>query len=163
MRLFFGVLLAVVSACALNWGFFVQHGVAASLPPLSVRRPLRSLRALFTSGRWLLGYAVGIGGWGLYIVALSLAPLSIVQAASGGGIGVLGFLVFRARRERPSRREGVGVAAAMAGLALLGVSLIHQSSSPHPVPALGEHTDRVLGELGITQDEVAQLRAAGAI
>src|SRR4051812_13517160 len=32
-----------------------------------------------------------------------------------------------------------------------------------PVPALGEHTDRVLGELGITQDEVAQLRAAGAI
>jgi len=137
MRLFFGVLLAVVSACALNWGFFVQHGVAASLPPLSVRRPLRSLRALFTSGRWLLGYAVGIGGWGLYIVALSLAPLSIVQAASGGGIGVLGFLVFRARRERPSRREGVGVAAAMAGLALLGVSLIHQSSSPHPVPALG--------------------------
>jgi len=137
MRLFFGVLLAVVSACALNWGFFVQHGVAASLPPLSVRRPLRSLRALFTSGRWLLGYAVGIGGWGLYIVALSLAPLSIVQAASGGGIGVLAFLVFRARRERPSRREGVGVAAAMAGLALLGVSLIHQSSSPHPVPALG--------------------------
>ena len=137
MRLFFGVLLAVASACALNWGFFVQHGVAASLPPLSVRRPLRSLRALFTSGRWLLGYAVGIGGWGLYIVALSLAPLSIVQAASGGGIGVLGFLVFRARRERPSRREGVGVAAAMAGLALLGVSLIHQSSSPHPVPALG--------------------------
>ena len=137
MRLFFGVLLAVVSACALNWGFFVQHGVAASLPPLSVRRPLRSLRALFTSGRWLLGYAVGIGGWGLYIVALSLAPLSIVQAASGGGIGVLGFLVFRARRERPSRRQGVGVAAAMAGLALLGVSLIHQSSSPHPVPALG--------------------------
>jgi len=137
MRLFFGVLLAVASACALNWGFFVQHGVAASLPPLSVRRPLRSLRALFTSGRWLLGYAVGIGGWGLYIVALSLAPLSIVQAASGGGIGVLAFLVFRARRERPSRREGVGVAAAMAGLALLGVSLIHQSSSPHPVPALG--------------------------
>jgi len=137
MRLSFGVLLAVVSACALNWGFFLQHGVAASLPPLSVRRPLRSLRALFTSGRWLLGYAVGIGGWGLYIVALSLAPLSIVQAASGGGIGVLAFLVFRARRDPPSRREGAGVAAAMAGLGLLGVSLIHQSSSPHPVPALG--------------------------
>jgi len=132
-----GVALAIASACALNWAFFVQHGAASSLPPLSIRRPLRSLRALFTSGRWLLGYGVGLGGWGLYIVALSMAPLSIVQAASGGGIGVLAFLVFRARAERPSRRESAGVVAAIGGLVLLGISLIHQSSSHHSVPALG--------------------------
>ena len=137
MKLVAGLFLAIASACALNWGFFVQHAVAAELPPLSVRRPVRSLRGLFGSGRWLLGYAVGIGGWGLYIVALSLAPLSIVQAASGGGIGVLAFLVFRARRETPSRREAAGVAAAMAGLVLLGVSLIHRASSSRAVPALG--------------------------
>ena len=137
MKLMFGVALAIASACALNWAFFVQHGAAASLPPLGIRRPLRSLRALFTSGRWLPGYSVGLGGWGLYIVALSMAPLSIVQAASGGGIGVLAFLVFRARRERPSRRESAGVLAAISGLVLLGISLIHQSSSPRPVPALG--------------------------
>jgi hypothetical protein len=137
MRLVAGLLFAIASACALNWGFFVQHGVAAELPALSIRRPVRSLRALFGSARWLLGYLVGIGGWGLYIIALSLAPLSIVQAASGGGIGVLALLVFRARRETPSRREAAGVAAAMAGLVLLGLSLIHYSSSPRSVPALG--------------------------
>jgi crotonobetainyl-CoA:carnitine CoA-transferase CaiB-like acyl-CoA transferase len=32
-----------------------------------------------------------------------------------------------------------------------------------PVPALGEHTDRILAELGITGAEVAHLRAAGAV
>jgi hypothetical protein len=137
VKLAAGLALAIASACALNWGFFVQHGVASALPPLSVARPLRSLRALFGSARWLLGYGVGMGGWGLYIVALSLAPLSIVQAASGGGIGVLAFLVFRAQRETPSRRESAGVAAAMAGLVLLGVSLIHHPSTPRAVPALG--------------------------
>jgi hypothetical protein len=137
VKLAAGLLLAIASACALNWGFFVQHRVAATLPPLSVRRPLRSLRALFTSGRWLLGYGVGIGGWGLYIAALSLAPLSIVQAASGGGIGVLALLVFRAKRETPPQRELIGVAAAIAGLVLLGVSLIHHPSGPRTVPALG--------------------------
>jgi drug/metabolite transporter (DMT)-like permease len=137
VKLAAGLLLAIVSACALNWGFFVQHGVAATLPPLSLRRPLHSLRALFTSGRWLLGYAVGIGGWGLYIAALSLAPLSIVQAASGGGIGVLALLVFRARHETPSRRETIGVTTAIAGLVLLGVSLVHHPSTPRAVPALG--------------------------
>lgn len=32
-----------------------------------------------------------------------------------------------------------------------------------PVPALGEHTDRILGELGLDPTEIADLRAAGAI
>jgi len=32
-----------------------------------------------------------------------------------------------------------------------------------PVPALGEHTEAVLGELGIGADEVDQLRASGVI
>ena len=32
-----------------------------------------------------------------------------------------------------------------------------------PVPALGEHTDRVLGELGFAADAIAAWRAAGAI
>jgi hypothetical protein len=136
VKLFAGLVLAIASACALNWGFFVQHDVAAGLPQLSLRAPLRSLRALFGNARWLLGYGVGIGGWGLYIVALSLAPLSIVQAASGGGIGVLAFLVFRARPESTSRREAIGVASAMVGLVLLGVSLAHQPSSPRDVQAL---------------------------
>ena len=31
------------------------------------------------------------------------------------------------------------------------------------VPGLGEHTDAVLGELGVTPDELARLRADGAI
>ena len=50
---------ALGSALALNWGFFVQHGAAGSLPPLTVRRPLHSLRLLFANRRWLAGFLVG--------------------------------------------------------------------------------------------------------
>jgi crotonobetainyl-CoA:carnitine CoA-transferase CaiB-like acyl-CoA transferase len=32
-----------------------------------------------------------------------------------------------------------------------------------PAPELGEHTDEVLTELGITADRITALRAAGAI
>jgi crotonobetainyl-CoA:carnitine CoA-transferase CaiB-like acyl-CoA transferase len=32
-----------------------------------------------------------------------------------------------------------------------------------PVPALGEHTDAILGELGYDDDAIAALREAGAI
>ena len=55
-----GLALALASACALNWGYFVQHGVAASLPPLSLRRPLASLRLLFGHLRWLVGSMTGL-------------------------------------------------------------------------------------------------------
>jgi crotonobetainyl-CoA:carnitine CoA-transferase CaiB-like acyl-CoA transferase len=37
-----------------------------------------------------------------------------------------------------------------------------RESDPLPPPALGEHTDRVLGEFGFSAEEIAGLRAAGA-
>ena len=118
-----GLLLALSSAAALNWGFLAQHGAAASLPPLTVRRPLRSLGILFATPRWLAGFVVGLAGWALYVAALRLAPLSLVQAASAGGIGLLALLVNRTTAARLARREWSGVVLAVAGLALLGASL----------------------------------------
>jgi hypothetical protein len=124
LRLLGGLALGLASACALNWGYFVQHGVAASLPRLSLRRPLASLRLLFGNLRWLIGFLVGIGGWVLYVAALALAPLSLVQAVSAGGIGVLALLVGRARLGTQELR---GVAVSIVGLALLGGSLAGQT------------------------------------
>ena len=118
-----GLLLALASTVAINWGYLAQHSAASRLPPLSVRHPIRSLRALFTVPRWLFGFVAGIGGWVLYVVALKLAPLSLVQAASAGGIGVLALLVSRTTHARLARREFWGVVTAMIGLVLLGLSL----------------------------------------
>ena len=118
-----GLGLALLSAGCLNWGFLRQHGTASELPPLSVRRPIASLRLLFASPRWLVGFAVGLAGWALYVAALRLAPLSLVQAVSAGGIGLLALLVERTTDTRLSRREWSGVGAAVAGLLLLGLSL----------------------------------------
>lgn len=121
-----GLVLALASAGALNWGYVAQHGEAAKLPPLSLGRPLRSLRLLFTNGRWLAGFLAGMGGWVLYVAALAIAPLSLVQAVSAGGIGLLALLVSRAPGAVLSRREWFGVAVAVAGLVLLGISLAGQ-------------------------------------
>lgn len=119
-----GLLLALASAVALNWSYYVQHGAASALPPLSLRRPLRSLAILFQHRRWLAGFLTGIGGWVLYVAALALAPLSIVQAVSAAGIGVLALLVSRGGATL-ARGEQAGVAAAVLSLVLLGVSLAH--------------------------------------
>jgi len=121
-----GLGLALVSAGALNWGYFAQHGAASTLPPLALRRPLASLRLLFGKARWLAGFFVGIAGWGVYVAALTLAPLSLVQAASAGGIGLLALLVSREAGLAPWERNGVVVS--VAGLGLLAGSLSGHTS-----------------------------------
>jgi hypothetical protein len=118
-----GLALALGSAAALNWSYFAQHGAAGSMPPLALRHPVRSLRLLFGSPRWFVGFLVGIGGWVLYVAALALAPLSLVQAASAGGIGLLALLVSRLPGARLARRDWVGVWIATSGLVLLALSL----------------------------------------
>ena len=127
MKLALAVVLALGSASALNWGYVAQHRGASGLPPLSLRRPLASLRALFTNRGWVVGLVAGLGGWVLYLAALALAPLSIVQAASAGGIGVLALLV----PEPLTRIERAGVAIAIVGLLLLAVSLGGASGGRH--------------------------------
>jgi hypothetical protein len=118
-----GLALAIASAVAINSAYFVQHGAATGLPRLMLRRPLHSLSLLFRDVRWLVGFFTGIGGWVLYVVALKLAPLSIVQAASAGGIALLAVLVGNL-----SRRELAGVVVSIVGLVLLGLSLIHAAA-----------------------------------
>jgi hypothetical protein len=117
-----GLVLAGGSAVALNWGWVAQHRAASSLPPLSLRRPLASLRALFASPAWLVGFLTGIGGWALYVAAVALAPLSLVQAVAAGSVGLIA-LFARRHGTRTSRPQLVAIALSIAGLLLLAVSL----------------------------------------
>jgi hypothetical protein len=115
--------MTVVSACALNVGYLIEHSVASRLPPLSPRHPVRSARLLLGHRRWLFGFAVEGIGWLLYVGALTLAPLSLVQATAAGGVGILAVMASRYRKVPLTALERVGVALSVAGLVLLGISL----------------------------------------
>ena len=131
MNLTFGLLLALAAAVALNVGFFAQHGATNDMVSLSLRHPWSSGRQLVTNRQWLIGYASGWVGWGLYIAALSLAPISLVQAVSAGGVGLLAILVHRLGKPLEAR-ERWGALIAVGGLVLLGVSLTaHVHSKTH--------------------------------
>ena len=123
MQIALALVLTIVSACAFNLGYLLQHAVAARLPPLSLRRPIASVRSLLAEPRWLIGSGIQVGGFGLYVVALALAPLSLVQAAAAGGIGILAIMVSRFTHVALTGPEKVGAAISVLGLALLGVSL----------------------------------------
>jgi drug/metabolite transporter (DMT)-like permease len=130
--LVYGLILAFVSAVAFNWSWVEQHTITSQLPKLTVRDARRSLGILFGDRRWRLAFLVGIVGWALYIFALRLAPLSLVQAVSAGGLGLLAILAQRAEGTPLPRREWAGVGLAVLGLVFLSVSLAGGSSVSSP-------------------------------
>jgi hypothetical protein len=130
-----GLALSLVSAVAVNWAYTREHDAARSLPLLSPRRPLASVRALVGSRAWLVGFAAETGGWLIYLAALRLAPLALVQTVGAAGIAVLALAQSGGRLGRLRPREQLASAVVVGGLVLLGLSLVgtHPSGSqPHP-------------------------------
>jgi hypothetical protein len=117
------LVLALASTVLINVAYLRQHDAAAALPALSLRRPLHSAHALLTDRSWLIGFALESGGFALYVVALALAPLALVQSIAAGGIGVLAFASARMSRRRLGRHELAGVLMSTLGLLALAVSL----------------------------------------
>src|SRR4029078_11681925 len=86
LAVLFGLILALASAVATNLGFLFKHRGAVRAPPILVRHPLRSAVGLFPSRWFMVGWLVAVVAWGMHVGALSLAPLSIVQAVLSGGL-----------------------------------------------------------------------------
>jgi len=116
--------LALASTTLINIAYLREHDAAAALPALSLRRPLHSAATLLRDRSWLIGFAFESGGFALYVVALALAPLTLVQSVSAGGIGILAFLSARFNRRRLGRHELAGVIVSTIGLVALAVSLV---------------------------------------
>ena len=117
-----GLILAFASALATNLAFLFKHRGAVLAPPIRVRHPLRSAVGLFRSRWFLVGWIVAIVAWGLHVGALSLAPLSIVQAVLSGGLVFLAVLAERFFGFQLGRRQWVGLTITAVGLAVIGLT-----------------------------------------
>lgn len=120
--------LAAASTTLTNLAYQREHDAAASLPVLSMRRPLHSLHLLLTNRGWLVGFGMETSGFLLYAAALALASLALVQSIAAGGIGVLAYVGERVSGRRLKPRQLIGVALSVGGLVALGVTLAKSSN-----------------------------------
>ena len=128
-----GLTVSFAAALVTNTAYSLEHDAAAALPPLSPRRPVRAARLLLGDRRWLIAFAAETAGWLMYVAALRLAPLSLVQAVGASGVAVLAFATARGHPSRLARREQLAVVLAIAGLTLLALSLVDTAESDqHP-------------------------------
>lgn len=113
-----GVASAAVAAACFDAGLALQaldarrqpaeHELKTSLLLRLVRRP-----------RWLAGTGLAIGGWPFHLLALGLAPLSLVQPTLALGLVLLLILGHRLLGERVGGAEIVAVTGVVAAVAVL--------------------------------------------
>ena len=138
MTLSLGILFALVCALATNVGFLYKHRGARAAPAVDMRRPLKTVKALFASRAFTLGMVIATGGWILHVAAMAIAPLSVVQAVLAGGVVMLAVLAERMFGIRTGRRQWLGLGLTAVGLALLGFTLpaMHGAHSRFSLPGM---------------------------
>ena len=118
-----GIALALVCAVVTQLAFLCKHRGANAAPAVELRRPLASAKALFRSKWFAAGMAIAAGAWLLHVAALTLAPLSMVQAVLSTGVIVVAVLGDRLFGCTVPRRQWVGVGMTALGLMALVVTL----------------------------------------
>jgi hypothetical protein len=126
-----GLALAFVSALAVNWAYAREHDAVSVMPPFSVRRPLAFVATVARDRRWVVGFGVESAGWLVYVAALRLAPIALVQAVCASGIAVLAFASAHGHPGRLAGHERLAVLVAVGGLLLLALSLVGTGQSDH--------------------------------
>ena len=138
MTLLLGILLALACALATNVGFLYKHRGACAAPAVDITRPFWSAKSLFASRLFALGMLIAAGAWVFHVAAMTVAPLSLVQAVLAGGVVLLAIMAERMFGLKIGRRQWLGLGLTAFGLMLLGVSLppAHGAHSRFSVPGM---------------------------
>jgi drug/metabolite transporter (DMT)-like permease len=124
-----GIALALVAAVVTNLASLFKHRGCQHVEPIEIRQPLRSARALAQSRWFAAGWGLAAAAWLIHVAALSMAPISLVQAVLAGGAVTLAVMSQRLFGDTVERRQWLALLLGGAGLALLIVTVPHFGNS----------------------------------
>jgi drug/metabolite transporter (DMT)-like permease len=131
------VAVALLATTAYHLGLICEKRALGRLPAIDARHALRLLRILLTAPAWLGGFCLMLCGFALQVVALTLAPVSVVQPVLGSGVVILLVLSRIVLRETLKRLELACVLAMACAIVAIALSAVgepgkvgHQASGP---------------------------------
>jgi drug/metabolite transporter (DMT)-like permease len=124
-----GIGLAVVAALMGNLASLLKHRGCHRAAPVHIGSPLRSARNLASSPWFAAGWGLAALAWIVHVAALSMAPISIVQAVLAGGAVTLAVMAQRVFGDPVERRQWLALLLGGCGLALLVLTVPRFSGS----------------------------------
>jgi drug/metabolite transporter (DMT)-like permease len=162
-----GLALAVAAALIGNLASLLKHRGCQFAEPVHIRRPLRSARRLASSPWFAAGWGLAAIAWFVHVAALSMAPISLVQAVLAGGAVTLAVMAQRLFGDPVEWRQWLALLLGGSGLALLVLTVpnFHGSHSGFALGAiLGFEGGLVLLAAGlVTGHRSARLASHGNI
>lgn len=138
MRELVGALIAGAAALFYITGYVLEKQALTDLPPIRMG-PASLWRTATTSRRWSIGFVAMLGGLGLQVIALTLAPVSVVQPIMAGGLIALAAAGSSVLGESLARRQMVALALVLVAVVAVAASAGSEEHLARQVPG-----DRVL-------------------
>ncbi len=124
MVLAIAVVMALIATTMINYSGYMQKRELDQLPLIGSQKPLETVKAFFKCRPWLEAQGLQFAGTFIKGIAVGLAPLSVVQPINTAGIAVLAMLAITKLGERPTISDWLGIGTIIAGLIVLGRTLI---------------------------------------
>jgi drug/metabolite transporter (DMT)-like permease len=121
METLLGALAALVASGLFSAGLVLQATESREIDS-KYSLHLALIRRLLTRPRWVEGTLLIFAGYPFHVLALLLAPLSIVQPALAAGLLLLLVMGVRTAGETVRRRDWVGIGAIVIGIAVMAIS-----------------------------------------
>ncbi|OAY79057.1 putative magnesium transporter NIPA9 [Ananas comosus] len=113
------ICLTLLATAGNNIGKVLQKKGTLILPPLSFK--LKVVRSYVFNKLWISGFLMDISGAVLMLIALSQAPVSVIQPVSGCGLAILSVFSHFYLKEVMNALDWVGIT--LAGIGTIGVGI----------------------------------------
>ena len=122
------ILIALIGTCSLNIGFLLLKSEASDLPSIKGQKILETLTLVLKCRKWLFGTLLTSTGWVLFLIAITLAPLSVIAPLNNAGVLVLVLFAILYLNEKLNFYEWFGLAAIISGVILIPIFSIPQTT-----------------------------------
>ncbi|MFX0149689.1 MAG: EamA family transporter [Candidatus Hodarchaeota archaeon] len=113
------IFLVLIGTATLNIGFLLQKSEAHKLPNILINKSFESFLKFFQCRKWILGTSLTSIGWILFLIAVSLAPISLIAPLNNSGIIILALIATIYFGEKFRSFEWMGFGAIIIGIILI--------------------------------------------
>jgi len=117
-----GLALALLATTAYNTGLIVEKQALGRFPAIRGPQLVTLAATLLSSPRWLTGFGLMLCGLAFQVLALMLAPVTVVQPAIASGVAIVLVLSRLVLREHLGRGEYACIAVMALSVILLAFS-----------------------------------------